>query len=98
MTMRISSVVWLTCTKRDSIAKWLEWAEKLQNKQDELFWDEEGSAYFSSSANDPSILIRLKDGESYLLFFCNSEIYVSPKYVRNRRERHRVRCDLLAKD
>ena len=44
-------------------AKWLEWAEKLQNKQDELFWDEEGSAYFSSSANDPSILIRLKDGE-----------------------------------
>ena len=30
--------------------------------------------------------------------FCNSEIYVSPKYLQNRRKRHRVRCDLLAQD
>ena len=43
--------------------RWLEWAEKLQQKQDELFWDDEGSAYFSCSGADLSILIRLKDGK-----------------------------------
>ena len=44
--------------------RWLEWAEKLQQKQDELFWDEEGGSYFSSSGGDSSILIRLKDGKT----------------------------------
>ncbi|XP_029456500.1 spermatogenesis-associated protein 20 isoform X2 [Rhinatrema bivittatum] len=40
---------------------WLEWAVQLQQKQDELFWDQEGFAYFSSEANDSSVILRLKD-------------------------------------
>ena len=40
---------------------WLQWAVKLQATQDRLFWDSENGGYFSSSANDPSVLIRLKE-------------------------------------
>lgn len=42
---------------------WLEWALQLQHMQDKLFWDPKGFAYFSSEAGDPSLLLRLKDGE-----------------------------------
>ncbi|KAJ9586527.1 hypothetical protein L9F63_019824, partial [Diploptera punctata] len=42
-------------------SSWLEWAEVLQDQQDRLFWDDEGAAYFTSSASDTSILIRLKE-------------------------------------
>ena len=43
---------------------WLQWACDLQEKQDKLFWDAEGnSGYFSGSGNDPSILLRLKEGQ-----------------------------------
>lgn len=42
---------------------WLEWALQLQQMQDKLFWDPKGFAYFSSEAGDPSLLLRLKDGE-----------------------------------
>lgn len=45
--------------------KWLDAAEKLQNKQDELFWDEKGGGYFYTS-NDHEVLIarskRSSDG------------------------------------
>lgn len=41
---------------------WLEWAVQLQHKQDELFWDPKGFAYFSTEAADPSLLFRMKDG------------------------------------
>nr|XP_033816049.1 spermatogenesis-associated protein 20 isoform X1 [Geotrypetes seraphini] len=40
---------------------WLEWAIQLQEKQNELFWDQEGFAYFSSEASDTSVILRLKD-------------------------------------
>ncbi|MGD1031942.1 MAG: thioredoxin domain-containing protein [Opitutaceae bacterium] len=40
---------------------WLQWAEQLQHKMDELFWDSEGGGYFNSAAGVPDILIRLKD-------------------------------------
>jgi uncharacterized protein YyaL (SSP411 family) len=44
--------------------QWLEWAWRLQDKQNELFWDEEGGGgYFSSTAHDPSILLRVKDDQ-----------------------------------
>ncbi|CAG0902761.1 unnamed protein product [Darwinula stevensoni] len=43
--------------------QWLEWADLLQKKQDELFWDEKESGYFSTTALDPSILLRLKDDQ-----------------------------------
>ena len=44
--------------------KWLQWAWQLQQSQNELFWDEEGGGgYFSSTAHDASILLRVKDGQ-----------------------------------
>lgn len=42
---------------------WLEWALQLQHMQDKLFWDPKGFAYFSSGADDPSLLLRLKNGK-----------------------------------
>ncbi|CAI5765940.1 spermatogenesis-associated protein 20 isoform X1 [Podarcis lilfordi] len=42
---------------------WLEWAVQLQHKQDELFWDPKGFAYFSTEAGDPSLLLRMKDDQ-----------------------------------
>ena len=41
--------------------EWLRWADLLQDRMDELFWDEAGGGYFSSSGGDPSILLRLKE-------------------------------------
>ena len=41
--------------------RWLQWAERLQAKMDELFWDEERGGYFNSAANDASIVLRLKE-------------------------------------
>lgn len=42
--------------------EWISWADQLQKKQDELFWDSSEGGYFTSSADDKSILIRLKEG------------------------------------
>lgn len=38
------------------------WAIRLQEKQDELFYDKEGGGYFAS-APDPHLLIRMKDAQ-----------------------------------
>ncbi|KAK3701572.1 hypothetical protein LTR37_015426 [Vermiconidia calcicola] len=43
-------------------SKWLEFADRLQNTQVKLFWDDQKHAFFSTSANQPDILIRSKDG------------------------------------
>jgi uncharacterized protein YyaL (SSP411 family) len=40
---------------------WLEWAIALQRRQDELFWDEEGGGWFSTTGQDPSVLLRMKE-------------------------------------
>src|SRR5204862_4656854 len=40
---------------------WLEWAIALQERQDELFWDDESGGWFSTSGRDPSVLVRLKE-------------------------------------
>jgi uncharacterized protein YyaL (SSP411 family) len=40
---------------------WLEWAITLQHRQDELFWDEAGAGWFSTTGRDPSVLLRMKD-------------------------------------
>jgi uncharacterized protein YyaL (SSP411 family) len=42
-------------------AEWLEWAIALQQRQDELFWDEEDGGWFSTTGRDPSVLLRLKE-------------------------------------
>ena len=41
--------------------RWLQWAERLQTKMDELFWDEARGGYFNSAAGDASIVLRLKE-------------------------------------
>src|SRR6185295_7753327 len=40
---------------------WLEWAIALQQRQDELFWDEAAGGWFSTTGNDPSVLLRMKE-------------------------------------
>ena len=42
--------------------QWLQWAVALQAKLDELFWDSAGAGYFMATPDDPSILVRLKEG------------------------------------
>jgi uncharacterized protein YyaL (SSP411 family) len=41
--------------------RWLRWAVRLQAKMDESFWDTEGGGYFSSRADDPTVIVRLKE-------------------------------------
>jgi uncharacterized protein len=41
--------------------RWLQWAEQLQAKMDELFWDGERGGYFNSRADDPTVIVRLKE-------------------------------------
>jgi hypothetical protein len=45
----------------DSVPAWLEWAVALQQRQNELFWDEESGGWFSSDGRDPTVLLRMKD-------------------------------------
>ncbi len=45
----------------DGEAMWLEWAQTLQARQDELFWDETEGGWFSTTGRDPSVLLRLKE-------------------------------------
>lgn len=39
----------------------LQWARKLQEKQDELFWDSNGKGYYQTTGEDESILLRMKE-------------------------------------
>jgi uncharacterized protein YyaL (SSP411 family) len=41
--------------------RWLQWAERLQGKMDELFWDDDRGAYFNSRADDPTVIVRMKE-------------------------------------
>jgi uncharacterized protein len=45
----------------DGDARWLEWATALQRHQDELFWDDAEGGWFSTTGQDPSVLLRLKE-------------------------------------
>ncbi len=42
-------------------AEWLQWAIALQTRQDELFWDADQGAWFSTTGQDPTVLLRLKE-------------------------------------
>ena len=45
----------------DAQPMWLEWAIALQRRQDELFWDEEAGGWFSTTGQDASVLLRMKE-------------------------------------
>lgn len=55
----ISGLIDLYETTFDS--KWLEFADRLQQTQIKLFWDEKKYAFFSTPANQSDILVRTKD-------------------------------------
>ena len=40
---------------------WLEWATELQTRQDALFWDEESAGWFTTTDEDPTVLLRVKE-------------------------------------
>jgi uncharacterized protein len=41
--------------------QWLSWAVRLQDKQDEAFWDREHGTYFATTTRDSSVLFRMRD-------------------------------------
>ena len=41
--------------------RWLEWALVLQRRLDELFWDQAEGGWFSTTGEDPTVLLRLKE-------------------------------------
>jgi uncharacterized protein YyaL (SSP411 family) len=41
--------------------RWLQWAVRLQARMDALFADAERGGYFNSRADDPSVIVRLKE-------------------------------------
>ena len=41
--------------------QWLQWAETLQETQNQLFWDKQSAGFFSATGQDSSILLRLKE-------------------------------------
>ena len=41
--------------------EWLEWSLTLQRRQDALFWDEVDGGWFSTTGQDPTVLLRLKE-------------------------------------
>jgi uncharacterized protein YyaL (SSP411 family) len=45
----------------DGDSSWLEWAVALQARFDALFWDPNGGGWFSTTGNDASVLLRLKE-------------------------------------
>ena len=40
---------------------WLEWALTLQSEQDDKFWDDVEAGWFSTTGEDPTVLLRLKE-------------------------------------
>jgi uncharacterized protein YyaL (SSP411 family) len=45
----------------DGDPAWLEWAAELQAVQDERFWDPQDGGWFSTTGDDPTVLLRLKE-------------------------------------
>ena len=41
--------------------EWLDWARTLQARQDALFWDPADGGWFSTTGQDPTVLLRLKE-------------------------------------
>jgi uncharacterized protein YyaL (SSP411 family) len=45
----------------DGDPSWFVWARTLQQRLDALFWDPVDGGWFSTTGQDPSVLVRLKD-------------------------------------
>ncbi len=58
-----AALVWglLELVQATGEIEWLDWALTLQARQDTLFGDEEGAGWFSTTGDDPSVLVRLKE-------------------------------------
>ncbi len=56
-------LIWglLELFQADGDPAWLEWARTLQARQDELFWDERDGGWFSTTGQDATVLLRLKE-------------------------------------
>jgi uncharacterized protein YyaL (SSP411 family) len=56
-------LIWglLELFQSDPNPEWLEWALVLQKRQDELFWDQDSAGWFSTTGQDRSVLLRMKE-------------------------------------
>jgi hypothetical protein len=56
-------LIWglLELFQADGEASWLEWALTLRRQMDEKFWDPDGGGWFSTTGDDPTVLLRLKE-------------------------------------
>jgi uncharacterized protein len=56
-------VAWgaLELFQADGDPAWLRWAIALQGRLNDLFWDEADAGWFSTSGEDPTVLLRLKE-------------------------------------
>ncbi len=56
-------LVWglLELFQADGDPGWLEWALDVQQSQDARFWDETDAGWFSTTGDDPTVLLRLKE-------------------------------------
>ena len=45
----------------DPDVRWLDWAQTLQRRQNELFWDEADGGWFSTTGQDEHVLLRMKE-------------------------------------
>jgi hypothetical protein len=41
--------------------QWLSWAVRLQDRQDEIFWDANQGTYFATTNTDSSVIFRMRD-------------------------------------
>ncbi len=51
----------LTLHESNFDPQWVRWAQALQKKQDDLFWDEKDGGYFFTAAEEKALLIRKKE-------------------------------------
>ena len=58
-----ATMVWglLELVQATGEPEWLDWALALQARQDALFWDEREAGWFSTTGEDGSVLLRLKE-------------------------------------
>jgi hypothetical protein len=56
-------VVWglIELFQADGDPVWLEWAVEVQEAQDARFWDQSEGGWFSTTGEDPTVLLRLKE-------------------------------------